>query len=163
MIVTFQTAVTKEDYMLEVTMTNHNRMYLNMHPHLNTVQYCPLKDITVWKNIEVKNTSLSWKGSSKVEVSSGELRHLFMKGKEMGGHAIIEEAVAKQDLLLYLRMNNGSHIKMSMGQLLEYPLFAPFLSRGLWQTMQAKEQSLLWKDKNISLELPVKSILDYFG
>jgi hypothetical protein len=163
MIVSFQNAVPKEDYMLEVIMTNQNRMYLNMHPHLNTVQYCPLKDIAVWENIEVKNTSLNWKGSSKVEMSSGELRHLFMKGKEKGGQAVIEEAVAKKDLLLRLWMDNGSHIEMGMEQLLDYPLFAPLLSRGLWQTMQVKEQSLLWEDKNIHLELPLKSILDYFG
>jgi hypothetical protein len=163
MIVTFQNAIPKEDYMMEVTMTNQNRMYLNMSPHLNTVQYFPLKDIAVWKNIEVKNTSLNWKGNSKVEMSSGQLRHLFMKGKVNGGHAAIEEAVARKDLLLYLWMDNGSHMEMGMEQLLEYPLFTPLLSKGLWQTMQVKEQSLLWEDRNIRLELPLKSILDYFG
>jgi len=163
MIVTFQSAIPKEDYTLEITMTNNNQLVVNMKPHLDTVQFCPLKDTAVWRNIEVKDTSLCWRGSSKVELSVDTLLALFQTGEETGQDSCVQEAAAKKDWKLSLQLNNGNHIHMDVEQLLEYSMFAPLLRRGLWKTMRGQQHSLLWEDQSIRLELPVKSILDYFA
>jgi len=163
MIVTFKSAIPKEDYTLEITMTNKNQMIVDMKPHLNTVQFCPLKDAVVWRNIEVRDTSLRWRGSSKVELSVDTLLALFRAGEETGQDSCVQEAAAKKGWKLSLQMDNGNRIHMDVEQLLEYSVFAPLLSKGLWRTMRGQQHSLLWEDKNIRLELPVKIILDYFA
>lgn len=163
MIVTFQNAVPKEDYQLDITMTNTNRLVFDMKPHLDTVQFCPLKDQEVWMNIEVRKTCLRWKGNSKVELSVDNLLNLFKEGKETEQGSSIQEATVKDDWQLDLRMDNGNSLTMDMEELLEFPLFAPLSQKGLWKNMCAQAYSLVWEDKNIRLELPIKSILDYFA
>lgn len=163
MIVTFAYAIPKEDYRLEVTMTNENRLEFDIKPYLDTVQFCPLKDKAVWMKIEVRNTCLRWKGNSKVELSVDTLLDLFKEGKETGQSSAIQKASVKDDWQLYLRMDNGNSLTMDVGKLLEFPLFAPLLNKGLWKTMRAQEYSLLWEDKSIRLEFPVGTILKYFA
>lgn len=163
MIVTFQSAIPKEDYTLEITMTNNNRLVVDMKPYLDTVQFCPLKVSEVWRNIEVRDTSLRWRGRSKVELSVDTLLALFRAGAEIGQDSNVQEAAAKKDWQLSLQLDNGNRLDMDVGQLLEYSMFAPLLNRGLWKTMRRQQHSLLWEDKSIRLELPVKSILDYFA
>lgn len=77
MIVTFKSAVPMDDYTLEVTMTNGNRLKFNMEPYLDTVQFCPLRDREVWKNVKVYDTYLLWKCSTKVELSIDEILNYF--------------------------------------------------------------------------------------
>lgn len=80
MIVTFKNAVPMEDYTLEVTMTNDNTLKFNMEPYLDTVQFCPLKDKEIWKDVKVYDTYLLWKGSTKVELSIDVLLSYFKAG-----------------------------------------------------------------------------------
>lgn len=163
MIITFENAIPKTNYILSITMTNKNHMDFDMKPYLETVQFCPLMDKAVWKNIEIRHTCLRWRGNSKVELSIDTLLGLFMAGKEAGHNSIIQDVAAKEDWWLYLLMDNSNSLTMDIGQLLEFPLFAPLSQKKLWKTIKAKEHSLLWKDKNIVLELPIESILNYFA
>ena len=77
MIVAFQSVVPMDDYTLEVTMTNSNRLKFDMQPYLNTIEFCPLKDKNVWKNVEVHDTYLFWKGGAEVELSIDTLLAYF--------------------------------------------------------------------------------------
>jgi len=70
MIVTFQSVVPMDDYTLEVAMTNGNRLKFDMKPYLNTIEFCPLKDKNVWKNVEMHDICLFWKGGAEVNFPS---------------------------------------------------------------------------------------------
>ena len=77
MIVTFEKAIPMKDYSLQIIMSNGNRLKFNMLPYLDTVQFCPLKDMGIWENVEVHDTYLSWKGSARVELSIDTLLAYF--------------------------------------------------------------------------------------
>ncbi|MDF2672357.1 MAG: hypothetical protein K0R09_622 [Clostridiales bacterium] len=77
MIVTFKNAVPMDDYTLQITMSNGNKLKFNMEPYLGTVQFCPLKDSEVWKNIKIHDTYLLWEGSTSVELSIDTLLAYF--------------------------------------------------------------------------------------
>ncbi|WP_053956384.1 DUF2442 domain-containing protein [Inediibacterium massiliense] len=163
MIVCFQSVVPREDYKLDVTMTNGNRLLLNMVPQLETVQFCPLKDKAVWKSVEMQDTFLRWIGKSPVELSIDRLLGLFKMGLKFGKDAAIDKVVSEKNWLLHLELDNGNQVNMDMSQLLQFSVFAPLYQKGLWKTMQAKEHSLLWQDSNIQLEISVNTILNYFA
>ncbi len=163
MIVTFCNAVPKADYMLKVIMTNSNWFELDMRPHLDTVQFCPLKDEAVWRNIVINKTSLHWKGSSMVELSIDALLCMLRAGEKDSREACIRNVVLNDDRRLLLQLDNGNSIDIGIEPLLKYPLFNPLLNHGLWKTLQAKEHSLLWENANIRLELSMKTIIDYFA
>lgn len=163
MIVCFQSVVPKEDYKLDITMSNGNRLLLNMTPHLDTVQFCPLKDKAVWKSIEMQDTCLRWIGKSSVELSIDRLLGLFGTGRQVGLDAAIDKVTSDQNWKLHLELDNGNHLDMDMSQLLQFSMFAPLSKKGLWKTMQAKEHSLLWRDTNIQLEISISTILNYFA
>ncbi len=163
MIVCFQSAIPREDYTMDIIMNNGNRLFLNMTAQLETVQFCPLKDKAVWNSVEVQDTCLRWMGKSVVELSIDRLLGLFKMGLKFGQDAAIERVTSEQNWLLHLELDNGNHLDMDISQLLEFSLFAPLSQKGLWKTMQAKEHSLLWKNSNIQLEIPVNTILNYFA
>jgi hypothetical protein len=77
MIVTFQKVVPLEDYKLQITMSNGNQLKFDMKPYLNTIQFCPLRDIDLWKNVQVYDTYLLWNGKEKVELSIDTLLAYF--------------------------------------------------------------------------------------
>lgn len=80
MIVAFKSAIPKEDYTLQITMTNGNTLKFNMKPYLDTVQFCPLKDRAGWENVKVYDSYLLWIGSTKVELSIDTLLSYFKFG-----------------------------------------------------------------------------------
>lgn len=157
-----QSAIAKEDYILEIVMTNGNRLTCNMIPYLNTIQFCPLKDKTVWEAMEVLDTCLKWKGNQTVELSVDRILDLFKTEEASQREAAIKEAVSDEEWLLHIQLVNGNRMDMYMEQLLEYPMFMPLLEKGLWKTMQAKKHSLLWKNRDVSFELSVHMLLNYF-
>ncbi|KXL54164.1 hypothetical protein CLNEO_03910 [Anaerotignum neopropionicum] len=163
MIVCFQSAVPREDYTLDIIMNNGNRLFLDMSTQLETVQFCPLKDKTIWNSVEVQDTCLRWGGNSTVELSIDRLAGLFKMGVKFGEDAKIDRVTSEKNWLLHLELDNGNRLDMDMSQLLEFSLFAPLLQKGLWKTIKAKEHSLLWQDSNIQLEIPVSTILHYFA
>lgn len=163
MIICFQSAVLKEDYKLDVTMNNGNRLILDMAHQLETVQFCPLKDKAVWKSVEIQDTCLRWIGNSTVELSIDRLLGLFRAGMKYGQDAAIDKVTSDQNWRLHLQLDNGNQLEIDMSQLLQCSLFAPLSIKGLWKTMQVKEHSLLWQDSNIQLEIPVTTILKYFA
>ena len=163
MIVCFQSVVPREDYTLEITMNNGNRLFLDMAAQLETVQLCPLKDKNVWNRVEVKDTYLRWIAKFPVELSIDRLIGFFKMGLKLDEDAKIFRVTAEENWQLHLALENGNCLHMDMSQLLEYSLFAPLSQKGLWKTMKAKEHSLLWKDSNIQLEIPVNTILHYFA
>lgn len=163
MIVTIQSAELKDNYILDITMTNENHLILNMAPYLDTVQFVPLKDKTIWKNVVVLETCLRWQGNSKVEVSINTLVGMVKEDKQFGQEeSKIREAMADDRWMLNLWLENGNSITFNVRGLLEYSIFAPLSQKRLWKNMQVKEHSLLWEDKNIKIELPITTLFDYF-
>jgi hypothetical protein len=82
MIVTFKKVVPLEDYKLQVIMSNGNQLKFDMKPYLNTIQFCPLWDIELWKNVQVYDTYLLWKGKEKVELSIDTLLAYFKSRRD---------------------------------------------------------------------------------
>lgn len=74
---TIKEAIPMDDYFLKITMSNGNYIKINMLPYLDTVQYCPLLDKEVWKNVKVFDSYLLWEGSANVELSVDTLLNLF--------------------------------------------------------------------------------------
>jgi hypothetical protein len=58
-------------------MSNGNHLRFNMLPYLDTVQFCPLKDMKVWESVEVHDTYILWGGSPRVELSIDTLLAYF--------------------------------------------------------------------------------------
>ena len=158
----FESAVPKEDYTLSVTMTNGNRLTVDMSPHLNTVQFCALKDLEVWRDVEVRETSLCWKGAPSAELSVDRLLSLWEAGGQVGQESSIAQATSEQGWQLHVLLQNGNRLQMDMRPLLSFPLFGPLSQKVLWKSLQAEEHSLRWGDARIRLELPLSSILQYF-
>lgn len=164
MIVTIQSADLKDNYILDITMTNGNQLSLDMTPYLDTVQFVSLRDKTIWKNVVVLETSLRWQGKSKVEISIDTLMGMVKEEKQFGQVASkIREATADECWRLSLWLENGNSITFNVRELLDYSLFAPLSQKRLWKTMKAKEHSLMWEDKNIKIELPINTLFDYFA
>lgn len=163
MIVCFQSVTPREDYTMDISMNNGNRLFVDMAVQLETVQFCPLKDKEVWNSVVMQDTYLRWMCKPVVELSIDRLLGLFKMGLKFGQDAAIERVTSEQNWLLHLELDNGNRLDMDMSQLLEFSLFAPLSQKGLWQTMQAKEHSLLWQNSNIQLEIPVNTILNYFA
>jgi hypothetical protein len=82
MIVTLKEAIPMDDYTLQIIMSNSNTLKFSMLPHLNTVQFCPLKDRSVWKNVQIFDTYLLWEGSARVDFSIDTLLSYFQVGRD---------------------------------------------------------------------------------
>jgi len=152
----------KDDYFLEIIMANGNSINCDMKPYLDTIQFCPLKKKDVWRNIEIQQSSIKWRGNSVVELSIDRLLDLFMKNKQDSREVAIKEATSERKWQLHLQLVNGNWMRMDLEQLLEYPLFTPLLDKGLWNTLQVKEHSLLWENQNVKFEVPLPTLLNYF-
>jgi len=76
-LVTIKEAIPMDEYLLEITMSNGNYLTFNMSPYIDTVQYCPIKDIKVWKNVQVFDSYLLWDGSARVELSIDTILDYF--------------------------------------------------------------------------------------
>lgn len=157
MIAAFQSATPLEDYILEATMTNGNCLTVHMLPYLYTVQFYPLKDIRVWKSIQVQDNFLRWNGTAEVELSIDTLLGLFKAGGS------IAEASVEAGYRLRIKLTNGNAMLQDLALLLDLPMFAPLAQKGLWKTMQADKRSLLWENKDIRMELPIDTLLNYFA
>lgn len=158
----YQSAVPKADYTLTVTLQSGNWLTINMKPHLQTVQFCPLKEKAVWQNVEVQETSLRWKGAPAAELSLDRLLSLWKSGTQARQEAAIVEAMPSQGWRLQVMLNNGNSLQMDFCPLLQFPMFAPLSQKSLWKTMQVQEHTLLWQDSNIRLALPLQVFLKYF-
>jgi len=77
MIVKLIKAIPMKDYTLKIIMSNGNCLKFDMLPYLDTVQFCPLKDMTVWEKVEVHDAYLLWNGSARVELSIDTLLSYF--------------------------------------------------------------------------------------
>mgnify|MGYP000091715275 FL=1 len=77
MFVKFESVVPMDDYTLLITMSNGNQMKFDISPYLDTVQFCPLKDKTVWKNIQVHDTYILWQGNTGVELDIATIMSYF--------------------------------------------------------------------------------------
>ncbi|MDF2986977.1 MAG: hypothetical protein K0R50_2487 [Eubacterium sp.] len=153
-----QSAVPGEDYTLSVTLSNRNRININMLPYFDSIQFLPLKDREVWKTLKVQDGCLSWQGDVQLSVSA--LLYLF---REETKSVQITEADAGDDWRLFLRLKSGSSLYLDMEPLLEYSVFAPMVQKKLWKSLRVKEHSLLWEDESLRLELPIETILKYFA
>lgn len=158
----YQSAVPKADYTLTVTLQSGNWLTINMKPHLQTVQFCTLKEKAVWQSIEVQENSLRWKGAPATELSLDRLLRLWKSGAQAGLEAAIVHAMSTQGWRLQVILNNGNSLQMDFRPLLQFPMFAPLSQKSLWQTMQVQERTLVWQDSNIRLALPLQVILQYF-
>lgn len=164
MIVTIQSAELKDNYILDITMTNGNQLALNMTPYLDTVQFVPLKNKTIWKNAVVLETCLCWQDKAKVEVSINTLVGMVKEEKQFGQEqSKIREAMADDRWMLSLWLENGNSITLNVRELLDYSMFAPLSQKRLWKNMKVKQHSLLWEDKTIKIELPINTLFDYFA
>ena len=142
-------------------MTNGSRLEFDIAPHLDTVQFLPLKDQRVWNSIEVFDTRLCWQG--KIELSIDTMLGMLKEGRQFGrASSIIKDASIEDCRMLRLLLDNGSLIEINMQGLLECPLFAPLAQRALWKTIQFKEHSLVWENQGIRIEIQLDMLLQYF-
>lgn len=162
MIVTIKSVTTSRDYRLAVTMTNGSKLEVDIAPYLDTVQFLPLKDQSVWNSVEVFDTRLLWQG--KIELSIDTLLGMLKEGRQFGqASSIIKDASAGDCRMLRLQLDNGCLIEINMQDLLDCPPFAPLAQRTLWKTMQLKEHSLLWENQDIHIEIQMDMLLQYFA
>jgi hypothetical protein len=158
-----QSVIPKADYTLEIILTNHSRLICNMKPYIETVQFCPLKDMETWKNVETKENCLSFTGVTRVEIPIDTLLDLFMRELNVNCNSAIEKAEITQEWLLHIILKNKNQMDLDFQQLLAYPLFSPLIEKGLFQTIKAQKHSLLWKNENVALEISMHTLLRYFS
>jgi hypothetical protein len=77
--------------------------------------------------------------------------------------ASIAKAVAKEDYILHVILDNGNELTLDIKPLLEYPLFGQLSEVKLWKTMQVHNHYLSWRDGDVEVELSVDEILDYIA
>lgn len=155
-------ATPKDDYTLEIFTANNNRLMCDMKPYLDTILFCPLRDMETWKQIEIMDTCLIWRGKSTIELSIDRLLDLFIKGKSYNRDVVIDSASIQQEWILHVILANSNWMDMDFRQLFQYPLFSPLIEKGLWKTMKANRHSFLWKNSNVSLEISMHMLLNYF-
>lgn len=155
----FQSAAFTADNILTVALSNGNRMDICITPYLGCGELSALRDRGVQKSMKVQKGCLCWKDAPPLCVSA----LLSLLRKERNSGCLIVSVGAGDDWHLYLRFQNGGSLSMEMEPLLEYSVFAPLVQSSLWKTLRAKEQSLLWEDESIRLELPLDTILNYFS
>ena len=155
---TILSAVFTKDDILTIALSNGNQMDLCITPYLGCTELLRLKDKGVQKSLNVQEGCLCWEDAPPLFIS--ELLSLL---RETNSKCAIVCASAGDDWRLYLRFQNGSSLSIEMEPLLEYSVFAPLVQSSLWKTLQAKENSLLWEDESICLELPIDTILRYFA
>lgn len=161
MPVTLRDARVQDDYTVDIFISNGNRLTIHFLPLLKPLSFFPLMEDNIWKDIEVREDCLSWGSGQKVEIPIEQLLDLFRKGSDYCTDAAISKA-EYNDWILHLQLDNGNSLTMDMEPLLEYSVFAPLVQTKLWNTLQAREHSLLWEDTTIRLELPLQTILNYF-
>ncbi len=133
-----------------------------MSPYLDSVQFLPLKDKSVWSRVEAFDTRLCWRG--KLELSIDDLLGMLKEGRRFGlASSAIKEASAESGWLLRILLANGSLIEINMRELLEYPLFAPLEQKALWKSLRFKEHSLVWENQGIGMEIQLDALLKYFA
>lgn len=155
----FQNAACGADGILTVTLSNGNRMDIPITSYLDRPELSALKDKSIWQSLKVQDGCLCWDGTAPFSVPA--LLFLLQEKKDSG--CLIAWATAGDDWWLYLRLANGSSISVDVEPLLEYSVFAPLVQSRLWKSLRAKEQSLLWEDESLRLELPMDTILHYFA
>ncbi len=69
----------KEDYQLEIQLSNGGSIMLNLKPKLETIRFGLLKDKAFFKHAETDGTVIRW--DNKVELSIGEIFELIRKRK----------------------------------------------------------------------------------
>lgn len=158
MTVTFQSAVSTEDYHLIITLSNTNQIEINMFPYFSLAQFSTLKEKEIWANPKVQDDRVYWKNGVQLSISA-LLSLLHEEGFDSG----IACANAGDDWRLFLRLKNGNSLSIDVEPLLEYSVFAPLVQEKLWKSLLAKEYSLLWVDESIRLEMPMDTILNYFA
>lgn len=162
MMAVIQSAIPRDDYSLEIVMTNSNRLLCYMEPYLDTIQYCPLRDRKIWEHIEIMDTSLRFLNSPNVEISLDMLLDLVQKDKDKGGYSMIDKASINQEGVLQVILKNTNRIEMDLGHLIQYPLFTLLIHEELLKTMKVKPHSLLWEKDGVTLEIAIQTVLNYF-
>lgn len=143
-------------------MVNGNQIACDMKPYLNTIQFCLLKQKSVWERIETNQNSIRWIGDQVIELSLDRLLDLFTKDKPDSQKVAIQKATSESKWNLYLQLVNGNWMSMNLEPLLEYPIFTPLLDKGLWNKLRVNEYSLQWENQNVKFELPLHTLLNYF-
>ncbi|WP_027399890.1 DUF2442 domain-containing protein [Anaerovorax odorimutans] len=67
----------REDYQLEVSLTNGGSITLNLKPKLETIRFGLLKDAAFFRRVETDGTVIRW--GSKVELSTSEVFEMIKK------------------------------------------------------------------------------------
>ncbi len=67
----------REDYQLEVLLTNGGSITLNLKPKLETIRFGLLRDETFFKQAETDGTVIRW--DDKIELSSSEIFEMIKK------------------------------------------------------------------------------------
>lgn len=131
-----------------------------MLPYLDSVQFLPLKDKSVWSGVQAFGTCLRW--GEKLELSVDTLLGMLKEGRRFGqAPSVIKEASAESGRMLRILLDNGNLLAINMWELLAYPLFAPLEQKALWKSLRFKEHSLVWENQGISMEIRLDTLLKY--
>lgn len=86
MILFFKNAVPKDDYILSIEFSNDSIVEFPLDTMLVQFRFSPLKDVCVWKAVEVFPTHLEWNsGTFQVNLNIEEIVPILKIKSEKGG------------------------------------------------------------------------------
>jgi hypothetical protein len=77
--------------------------------------------------------------------------------------ASILNAVAEDNYILYIILENGNELTLNVEPLFQYPLFATLKDIELWKNMKVGEFSIIWGEGKSKVEISIDKILNYFA
>jgi hypothetical protein len=77
--------------------------------------------------------------------------------------ASILKAVAEDNYILYIVLENGNELTLNVEPLFEYQLFAPLKNVKLWKNMKVGGFSIIWGEGSSKIEISLDKILNYFA
>lgn len=78
-------------------------------------------------------------------------------------NAAIVSAVAAENHILWIALDNGNELSLDVKPLLKYARFAPLRDSKMWVSLTKRQDCLIWNNGDVTVELGLDELLDYFA